>query len=78
MPIIVKERTFICLGNSSIENEVNKKSRKVKGGKQIIQTPEGYLFPVQICSGLLYDYMRPAKEDDLVNLPSVVMTSPME
>ena len=25
-------------------NEVNEKSRKIKGGKQIIITPEGYFF----------------------------------
>ena len=50
----------------------------MKGRKQIILSPEGYLFPVQIRSGLPYIPIRPAEEDDLKNLSSVVMTSPME
>ena len=56
-------------------NYVNDKSHKIQGGKQLIKTLDGYLFPVQIKSGLPYLNIRPPTDEELKDLPSVVMTS---
>ena len=56
-------------------NYVNDKSRKIQGGRQLIKTLDGYLFPLQIKSGLPYLNIRKPTDEELRDLPSVVMTS---
>jgi hypothetical protein len=50
------------------------KSMKV-GGLQHITTPEGYVIPINICSGLPYITMRPYTDDEWESFPHVTLTS---
>ena len=56
-------------------NDVNDKSLKVKGGKQRVKTLDGYAIPLQIRGGLAYMDMHPPSNDELNDLPHVVLTS---
>jgi hypothetical protein len=56
-------------------NDVNDKSLKVKGGKQCITTLDGYVIPLQIRGGLAYMDMHPPSDEELNDLPHVVLTS---
>ena len=69
--------------HSSIQMEhfgckVNDKSLKLKGGKQRIDTIDGYSLPLQIRDGLAYLDMRPPTDHELDNLPHVCMTSDVD
>jgi hypothetical protein len=55
--------------------DVDERSRKIKGGKQRILTPDGYEIPLSICHGLAYMDMRPPTEEERKELPYVIMTS---
>jgi len=57
------------------KNEVNDKSLKVQGGLQRIKTVDGYIFPLNIKSGLPYLNLRPPDDDELETLPQVILTS---
>ena len=59
-------------------NDVNDRSRKVKGGLQRITTVDGYIIPMRIHSGLPYIDMRPYTDDEWESLPHVVLTSDMD
>jgi hypothetical protein len=59
-------------------NDVNDKSLKVKGGKQCITTLDGYAIPLQIRGGLAYMDMYPPSDDELNDLPYVVLTSDID
>ena len=59
-------------------NDVNDKSLKVKGGKQCIKALDGYAIPLQIRGGLAYMDMHPPSDDELNNLPHVVLTSDID
>jgi hypothetical protein len=52
---------------------VDDKSIKV-GGLQRITTPEGYVIPINIRSGLPYVTMRPYTDDKWENFPHVMLT----
>jgi len=45
------------------------------GGKQRIETLEGYIIPIQCRSGLPYIEMQPPTDQELDELPHVVLTS---
>ena len=47
------------------------------GGKQYIETLDGYILPISIRKGLPYIEMRPDTEKEFESLPHVVMTSDM-
>ena len=59
-------------------NDVNDKSIKVKGGRQIITTNDGYIHPLDIKDGLPYIKIRPFTDDEWDNLPHVVWTSDVD
>jgi hypothetical protein len=59
-------------------NEVNDKSLKVKGGKQCISTLDGYAIPLQIRGGLAYMDMHPPSDDEINELPHVILTSDID
>jgi hypothetical protein len=45
--------------------DVNDISRKLPGGKQRIQTPDGYVIPLSVRAGLAYMDMRPPLDTEL-------------
>ena len=50
---------------------------KVVGGAQRIETPDGYVFPLSIESGLVYMHtIQAPTDDDLQQYPHVFFTSP--
>jgi hypothetical protein len=59
----------------AFKNDVNKKSKKVIGGKQRIKTLDGYIIPLSIVEGLPYMQLRAPTEDKFKNLPHVILTS---
>ena len=56
-------------------HDVNDKSVKVQGGLQRIKTNDGYVIPINICSGLPYIKMQPYTDQEWEVLPHVVLTS---
>ena len=71
----------VCFSFFQIEqhgNEVNDKSLKIKGGKQCITTVDGYAIPLHIRGGLAYMDMHPPNDEELNDLPHVVITSDMD
>ena len=56
-------------------NDVNDKSIRVKGGKQCIQTQDGYCIPLNIIAGLPYMSLRPYTDDEWEDLPHIVLTN---
>ena len=55
-------------------SEVNDRSLRVKGGRQCIRTPDGYLIPLNVYNGLPYMNIRPYTDHELATLPQVIMT----
>ena len=55
-------------------NRVDDRSLKA-GGKQCIRTLDGYIIPIDIINGLPYIKMVPNTDQDLQDLPSIVLTS---
>ena len=43
---------------------MDEKPRRLKRGKQIIGTPDGYVFPLDIINGLAYLRLRPFTNDE--------------
>ena len=65
--------------HSSIQLEefglkVNEKSVQVPGGLQRIETPDGYVHPIQIKDGLPYVALRPYMDEEWKTLPHVHWT----
>ena len=65
--------------HSSIQLEefglkVNEKSVQVPGGLQRIETPDGYVHPIQIKDGLPYVALRPYTDEEWKTLPHVHWT----
>ena len=83
-PVIVIMNQYAISGKGStihssgqLENykiHVDDKSMKV-GGQQVIRTPEGYMFPIDIVNGLPYVPMRKFTDDEYHDLPHVIWTS---
>ena len=59
------------------KNIVDDRSMKV-GGKQCIQTFDGYIIPIDIINGLAYLKMFPPTDKELEQLPTIIMTAPDE
>jgi hypothetical protein len=59
------------------KHDVDDKSRRV-GGKQRIQTIDGYYIPINIQSGLPYVSQRPYTDSEWDTLPHVVLTADQE
>eukprot|EP00955_Chlamydomonas_euryale_P036560 350479-Chlamydomonas_euryale.AAC.2 len=57
------------------KNLVNDRSMKVPGGRQCIQTHDGYILPLDIIQGLPYLPMEPHKPEEWNTLPHVILTS---
>jgi len=57
-------------------HDVNDKSIRVPGGKQRIQTADGYLIPLIIENGLPRMKMRPPTDTELRDLPQTILTRP--
>ena len=72
-----KGRSINAAGQMKCFNcNVNDRS-KVVGGAQRIETPDGYMFPLSIESGLVYMYsIWVPTDDDLQQFPHVFFTSP--
>ena len=58
--------------------EVNDKSYKVKGGRQALTTPDGYIIPLQIRGGLAYLDMHPPTDQELDEYPHIVLTADID
>ena len=59
----------------SFKNDVNDKSIKVIGGLHRIQTPDGYIHPLDIRNGLPYIPMRSYTDHEWETLPHVTWTA---
>ena len=57
--------------------QIDDKSRKV-GGKQLITTLEGYQIPIHMRGGLPYIDMESPSDDEMDQLPHVIMTSDLD
>jgi hypothetical protein len=55
--------------------DVNDIPKSFPGGKQCISTPDGYTIPLAIRDGLCYMDMRKPTNDEMEQLPHVIMTS---
>ena len=72
------DRTIHSSGQlEHFKNHVDDRSCKV-GGKQMITTNDGYIFPLDIKSGLAYLKMRPYTDDEFRDLPHVHFTSDVD
>ena len=60
------------------KNDVNDKSSKIPGGSQCIKTLDGYVLPLNICSGLPYLTMHPYTDNEWEALPHVILTSDVD
>jgi hypothetical protein len=56
------------------KNRVDDRSIK-SGGRQCLTTLEGYVIPLDIINGLPYMKMRPPLDDEIKDLPHIIMTS---
>jgi hypothetical protein len=56
-------------------NDVNDHSIKIDGGRQRLTTPDGYVIPIDVRSGLPYIMMRPFTDEELEELPHVLWMS---
>jgi hypothetical protein len=87
-PVIVILHQYTLLGKGSsihspcqlelYKNKVNDKSTLVPGGKQQIQTSEGYIIPLIIKDGLARLDIRPHTDHEFDTLPHVLLTSELE
>ena len=59
-------------------NDVNDKSLKVRGGTQCLATLDGCAIPLRIRGGLAYIDMCPPSDEELDDLPQVVLTTDMD
>jgi hypothetical protein len=56
------------------KNRVDDRSIR-SGGRQCLTTLEGYVIPLDIINGLPYMKMRPPSDDEMKDLPHIIMTS---
>jgi hypothetical protein len=56
-------------------NDVNDHSIKIDGGRQQLNTPDGYVIPIDVKHGLPYITMRPFTDEEFEELPHVLWTS---
>ena len=66
-----------CAQMEAHKQTVHDKSTKV-GGKQRIETLDGYIFPLNIRSGLPYMSIRPFTNKEWDDLPHVIMTEDVD
>ena len=59
----------------SFGTQVHDHSPRSQGGQQRLITSEGYHIPLSYCSGLPYMDMRPPTDDELKQLPHIILTS---
>ena len=86
-PVIAIMHQYALLGKNpsihspcqleSYKNDVNDKSLLVEGGLQRIKTPDGYLIPLSIKSGLARLSIRPYTDHEWESLPHVILTAGM-
>ena len=57
---------------------VDEKSKALCHGRQLIQTPDGYLIPLTFTNGLAYMHMRPYTNTEWLDLPHILFTSDKE
>jgi hypothetical protein len=77
-PVIYIMRTIHASGHLEFfKLKVDERSRRV-GGKQSITTPDGYINPLNIVSGLSYFSMRVPTDKEMDTLPHVILTSDIE
>ena len=75
---IGKGKTIHSCGQMEMHQQtVYDKSKKV-GGKQRIETQDGYVIPLNIRSGLLYMTMHPYTDREWHDLPHVFLTADLE
>jgi hypothetical protein len=81
--VIFNQYAYHGLGCSSIhsaiqlehyKNRVDDRSIKSRG-RQCLTTLEGYVIPLDIINGLPYMKMRPPSDDEIRDLPHIIMTS---
>ena len=73
-----QDRTILSSGQMEhFGIKVDDRSSKV-GGTQTITTPEGYVIPLDIKSGLPYMSLRPYTDDEWDTLPHVIMSSDLD
>ena len=58
--------------------DVNDRAFSTKGGCQAITTPDGYVIPLSFQNGLPYLDMHPPSDEELAQLPHVVLTANTE
>ena len=59
----------------NFDNLVDEKPHKVNDKGQIIETPDGYKFPLRILHGLPYMDLRSFSDAEWTSLPHVALTS---
>jgi hypothetical protein len=67
-----------CTQLEAFKNDVNDKSVLVPGGRQRIRTIDGYIIPLAIKDGLPYLKMRPYTDQELADLPQVILTDELD
>ena len=67
-----------CGQMESFQDQREQQSRKIKGGKQRIQTPDGHVIPLSFRGGLPYMKMTPPTASNLESLPHILLMSDME
>ena len=63
---------------ASFGMDVNERPKHLKGGRQSIVTPEGFVIPLAIRQGLAYMDMHPPSDHELDSFPHVTFTSDVE
>jgi len=58
--------------------DVNDRSFDTPGGRQALTTPDGYVIPLQFRNGLPYMDMHPPTDQELADLPHVVLTADVD
>ena len=59
-------------------NDINDKSITVKGGKQLIQTQDGYCIPLNIITDLPYMSLQPYTDNEWEDLPHLILTNDID
>jgi hypothetical protein len=87
VPVIFIMNQYACLGHGktihasgpleSFKLIVDDKSKLV-GGKQRISTPDGFFIPLDILNGLPYFKVQHPTDEEMENLPHVVLTSDID
>ena len=67
-----------CIQLESYGIKVDDRSVKLKQGKQLVQTLEGYIIPLDFVHGLPYMHIRPFSDDEWEYLPHIIFTSDVD